>query len=74
MTMPLSIRFTPDVVARLKSRAIAETGANTSALAARLVDEGLRMADHPGVMFKPVGEDSFVLMRVGRQGRRKPKR
>lgn len=27
-------------------------GSNTSALVQRLVDEGLRMADHPGVIFK----------------------
>ena len=29
-----------------------ETGANTSALAQRLIDEGLRMAEHPGIVFK----------------------
>ena len=28
------------------------TGSSTSALAQRLVDEGLRLADHPGVIFK----------------------
>lgn len=52
MTTPLSIRFDPALLARLRRRAVAETGANTSALAQRLVDEGLRMADHPGVIFK----------------------
>jgi hypothetical protein len=52
MTMPLSIRFDPALLARLRRRAVAATGANTSALAQRLVDEGLRMADHPGVIFK----------------------
>src|SRR5207247_4934740 len=52
MTTPLSIRFEPSLLARLRRRAVAETGANTSALAQRLVDEGLRMADHPGVIFK----------------------
>jgi sarcosine oxidase gamma subunit len=52
MTMPLSIRFEPGLLARLKRRAAAETGANSSALVQRLVDEGLRMADHPGVIFK----------------------
>jgi sarcosine oxidase gamma subunit len=50
--MPLSIRFEPALLARLRRRAVAETGSNTSALAQRLVDEGLRMADHPGVVFK----------------------
>jgi len=52
MTMPLSIRFEPGLLARLRRRAVAETGANTSALAQRLVDEGLRMAEHPGIVFK----------------------
>jgi hypothetical protein len=52
MTTPLSIRFDPAVLAQLRRHAAAETGANMSALAQRLVDEGLRMADHPGVIFK----------------------
>jgi|SRR5208282_531549 len=52
MTTPLSIRFAPAVLARLRHRAAAATGGNTSALVQRLVDEGLRMADHPGVIFK----------------------
>ena len=52
MTMPLSIRFEAALLARLRTRAAATAGGNTSALAQRLVDEGLRMADHPGVVFK----------------------
>jgi hypothetical protein len=52
MTTPLSIRFDPVLLARLRRHAQAETGANTSALAQRLVDEGLRMAEHPGILFK----------------------
>lgn len=52
MTTPLSIRFSPALLARLRRRATAVTGASTSALAQRLIDEGLRMADHPGVIFK----------------------
>jgi hypothetical protein len=52
MTTPLSIRFEPGLLARLRARAAAETGANTSTLAQRLVDEGLRMAEHPGIVFK----------------------
>jgi hypothetical protein len=52
MTRPLSIRFDEAVLARLRHRASAVTGGNASALAQRLVDEGLRMADHPGVIFK----------------------
>jgi hypothetical protein len=52
MTRTLSIRFDPDVLARLRRRASALTGSNVSALAQLLIDEGLRMADHPGVVFK----------------------
>src|SRR6202046_2800387 len=52
MTTPLSIRFSPSLLARLRHRASAMTGSNMSALAQRLIDEGLRMADHPGVVFK----------------------
>lgn len=47
----MSIRFDPDLLARLRRRAAAYS-ATTSALAQRLIDEGLRMADHPGVIFK----------------------
>src|ERR1700734_1458442 len=52
MTTPLSIRFTPSLLARLRQRAHAMTGASVAGLAQRLIDEGLRMADHPGVIFK----------------------
>jgi hypothetical protein len=52
VTTPLSIRFEPGLLARLRRRAQSVTGSSTSALAQRLIDEGLRMADHPGVIFK----------------------
>jgi hypothetical protein len=52
MTTPLSIRFTPSLLARLRQRANATPGASVAGLAQRLIDEGLRMADHPGVIFK----------------------
>ncbi|MEV4707990.1 hypothetical protein [Actinoplanes sp. NPDC049316] len=52
-TRPVSIRFDPDVLARLRHQAAAGAGGNVSTLAHRLVDEGLRMAEHPGVIFKP---------------------
>lgn len=52
MTTPLSIRFDAGLLARLRRRAQSVTGSSTSALAQRLVDEGLRMADPPGVIFK----------------------
>lgn len=52
MTTPLSIRFTPSLLARLRHRANATPGGSVAGLAQRLIDEGLRMADHPGVIFK----------------------
>lgn len=52
MGAPLSIRFDADVLARLRSRAAAVPGATASGLAQRLVDEGLRMAEHTGVVFR----------------------
>jgi sarcosine oxidase gamma subunit len=52
MTTPLSVRFTPALLARLRQRANATPGASAAGLAQRLIDEGLRMADHPGVIFK----------------------
>lgn len=51
MTTPMSIRFDAELLTRLRRRAAASS-ATTSALAQRLIDEGLRMADHPGVIFK----------------------
>jgi hypothetical protein len=52
MTAPISIRFDEHLLARLRRRALASPGATVSGLAQRLVDEGLRMADHPGIVFK----------------------
>ncbi len=62
MTTPVSIRFDDALLARLRRRVLATTGASTSALAQRLVDEGLRMADHPGVIFKdgPTGRRAAI--------------
>jgi hypothetical protein len=51
MSVPLSIRFDANLLARLRRRVNA-TGSTTSAVAQRLIDEGLRMADYPGVIFK----------------------
>ena len=52
MANPLSMRFDAALLARLRRRVKATPGSTTSALAQRLIDEGLRMADHPGVIFK----------------------
>lgn len=52
MSSPLSIRFDNELLGRLRRRARAFPGGSASTLAQRLVDEGLRMAEHPGVVFK----------------------
>lgn len=52
MTSPLSVRFDRDVLDRLREHAAVVPGATPSGLAQRLVDEGLRMADHPGIVFR----------------------
>lgn len=52
MSAPLSIRFDEALLGRLRRRALATPGSTVSGLAQRLVDEGLRMSEHPGVVFK----------------------
>lgn len=63
MAAPLSIRFDPEVLARLRSRAASVPGATPSGLAQRLVDEGLRMAEHPGITFRdgPAGRRASLV-------------
>jgi hypothetical protein len=46
-----SARFDSDVVNRLERRVDA-AGVNRSRLAERYIDEGMRMDDHPGVVFR----------------------
>lgn len=48
---PLSIRFDPELLDRLRRRA-ATRDSTPSGLAQRLVDEGLRSLDHPGIVFR----------------------
>lgn len=64
MSHPLSIRFDAAILDRLRRRARALPGATPSGLAQRLVDEGLRMAEHPGVTFKdgPTGRRAALLL------------
>jgi hypothetical protein len=64
MTTPLSVRFERDVLTRLRRRAASIPGATPSGLAQRLVDEGLRMADHPGIVFRdgPAGRRAALLV------------
>ncbi len=52
VSTPLSIRFDARLLKRLRRRTQSTPGATASGLAQRLVDEGLRMADHPGIVFK----------------------
>jgi hypothetical protein len=47
----MSIRVGPDLVARL-DRTSQEEGMTRSELAKTLMDEGLRMAEHPGIVFR----------------------
>jgi hypothetical protein len=63
MSTPLSIRFDQDVLDRLRRRAQAVPGLTPSGLAQRLVDEGLRMAEHPGIVFKdgPTGRRAALM-------------
>jgi hypothetical protein len=51
MTSPLSIRFDAALLARLRRRA-ALHDSTPSGLAQRLVDEGLRSQEHPGIVFR----------------------
>lgn len=64
MTAPLSIRFDPGTLDRLKRRAGRSPGATPSGLAQRLVDEGLRQAEYPGVVFKdgPAGRRAALAL------------
>jgi hypothetical protein len=64
MSAPLSIRFDPVILDRLRRRAQTLPGATPSGLAQRLVDEGLRMAEHPGILFKdgPSGRRAALLL------------
>jgi hypothetical protein len=64
MAAPLSIRFDDEVLARLRQRAASMPGATASGLAQRLVDEGLRMADHPGIVFRdgPAGRRAALVV------------
>lgn len=50
MTHPTSLRM-PDQVKDRLDRTATRTQDTSAAVAVRLIDEGLRMADHPGVTF-----------------------
>jgi hypothetical protein len=50
---PTPVRFDPPVADRLAAFVAANPGMSLSSAANRLVDEALRMADHPGIIFRP---------------------
>ena len=47
------MRFDPSVAERLASFVAANPGMTLSSAANRLVDEALRMSEHPGIIFRP---------------------
>ncbi|MGA8462253.1 MAG: hypothetical protein WB800_43175 [Streptosporangiaceae bacterium] len=47
------VRFDPPVAERLASFVAANPGMSLSSAANRLVDEALRMSEHPGIVFRP---------------------
>lgn len=59
---PLSIRFDQVLLERLKRRASAQD-TTPSGLAQRLVDEGLRAQEHPGIVFRdgPTGRRAALV-------------
>src|SRR5258706_2080179 len=63
MATPRSVRFDDSVVERLASYVSRHPGLTASSVAARLVDEGLRMEEHPGVMFRdgPMGRRATLV-------------
>jgi hypothetical protein len=63
MSAPSSIRFDPAVNNRLASYVTRHPGWTRSSAAARLVDEGLRMEEHPGVIFRegPAGRRACLI-------------
>lgn len=48
-----SVRFDDDVAVRLAAFVAANPGLSLSSAANLLVDEGLRMGEHPGIVFRP---------------------
>jgi hypothetical protein len=52
MSTPLSIRFDSSLLERLRAKAAATPSGTVAGLVQRLVDEGLRAEEHPGIVFK----------------------
>jgi len=62
-TQPRNIRLSRSVLERLSARASRSPSMKASAIAALMIDEGLRMEDHPGVIFRngPVGRRAVLV-------------
>lgn len=60
-TQTFSARWNADVVSRLRRRSEL-AGTNKSRLAERYVDEGTRMDEHPGIVFRggPTGRSAAL--------------
>jgi hypothetical protein len=73
------VRFDPAVAERLSSFVAANPGMSLSSAANRLVDEALRMSEHPGIVFRPgptgrraglvVGPDVWEVIRAVKSAR-----
>lgn len=63
MASPTSIRFDEPVTERLASYVARHPGSTRSSVAARYVDEGLRMDEHPGILFRdgPSGRRATIV-------------
>ena len=63
MAAPTSVRFDEPVTKRLSDYVSRHPGSTRSAVAARYVDEGLRMDEHPGILFRdgPAGRRATVV-------------
>lgn len=59
----LSIRFDERLLERLENRVDRSHGGTTSGLVQRLVEEGLRQAEHPGIVFRdgPAGRRAALM-------------
>lgn len=63
MAAPTSVRFEDPVTQRLSAYVSRHPGSTRSSVAARYVDEGLRMDEHPGILFRdgPAGRRATVV-------------
>jgi hypothetical protein len=62
-SVPRAVRFDAAVLERLRRYVHARPGLSASALTSRFVDEGLRMEEHPGVLFRdgPSGRRAVLI-------------